>query len=470
MGPYQLAWYLRQHNYNIQVIDFIQYFTEEETLVLVDRFMTPQTKVVGIGFMIGLENPDMGALIKKFESVLFKVKKKYPWVKIVIGNSTAHIWARLQRNKSLFDYVFTGFAENSALALFNYLYRSGPMPPFELVEGNVFIREKFSMPVEKEFDIAESGHSWNDRDAIQPFETLPLELSRGCIFKCSFCRYPYIGREKNDFTRNMECVRVELIENYNNWGITNYYMLDDTFNADQQRLKQFHKMTQTLPFKISYATYIRADLVHAHPDSAELLLESGLLACYLGIETLHKEASALIGKPWSSKHARKFVPELCKDLWKDKIQVHLGFICGIPPETIEDCRITNKWAINESGASGFSWHWLHMQRDAHAEYRSEFDINADKYGFEWILENGKLVWKTEYCTETIAKEWRDELYAEALPHQKLLCWHLLEAGNYIKDLETVRNVKSSEQPWKFINSSRVNWLKKYYRDILNLPA
>ena len=76
MGPYQLAWYLRQHNYNIQVIDFIQYFTEEETLVLIERFMTPQTKVVGIGFMIGLENPDMGALIKKFESVLFKVKKK----------------------------------------------------------------------------------------------------------------------------------------------------------------------------------------------------------------------------------------------------------------------------------------------------------------------------------------------------------------------------------------------------------
>lgn len=469
MGPYQLAWYLRQHNYKIQVIDFIHYFTEDETLALIDKFVTPNTKVVGIGFMIGLENPDMGALIKKFENILFKVKKKYPWVKIVIGNSTAHIWARMQRNRTLFDYVFTGFAENTALALFNHLYRNGPMPPFELVEGNIFIREKFSMPVETNFDITQCRHAWHDRDLVQEHETLPLELSRGCIFKCAFCRYPYIGRDKDDFTRDMECVKQELLENYRKWKVTNYYMLDDTFNADQQRLKKFHEMVQTLPFKIKYSTYIRADLVHAHPESAKLLLESGLTACYLGIESLHKEASALIGKAWNGKHAREFIPKLIKDLWEDKVQVHLGLICGIPPETLESCKETNKWALNESAASGISWHWLHMQRDAHAEYRSEFDINAEKYGFTWIVENGKPVWKTDYCTETIAKEWRDELYAEVIPKQKLLCWHLFELGNYFEDIEVARNKKVSELPWKEIKSLRSNWLKNYYQQLSDLP-
>ena len=35
-------------------------------------------------------------------------------------------------------------------------------------------------------------------DFILPGESLPLELSRGCIFKCRFCQYPNIGKDKDD--------------------------------------------------------------------------------------------------------------------------------------------------------------------------------------------------------------------------------------------------------------------------------
>ena len=35
LGPYQVAWYLRKHNYNVQVLEFIFRLTEEEILNLI---------------------------------------------------------------------------------------------------------------------------------------------------------------------------------------------------------------------------------------------------------------------------------------------------------------------------------------------------------------------------------------------------------------------------------------------------
>ena len=58
---------------------------------------------------------------------------------------------------------------------------------------------------------------WNKNDCIQTGETLPLEISRGCIFKCKFCRYPYIGKTKNDFSKSIDNVVEELEYNYNNF-------------------------------------------------------------------------------------------------------------------------------------------------------------------------------------------------------------------------------------------------------------
>lgn len=463
LGPYQVAWYLRKHNYSVQVLEFLFRMSEEEILKLIDSFVTKDTRIIGLGAMIQMTVQHMGSTIKKFENVLYAVKKRYPNIKIITGGPASPFWSRLHRNKTLFDYIFTGHAEDTMLALCDHIIRDAPHPQFEINDGNKFIRETFKMPHDHVFDIETDDHIWHDSDCIQPGEALPLELSRGCIFKCKFCRYPYIGKSKNDFARNMECIKNELIDNYNRFGATNYYMLDDTFNADQDRMAEFYKMTETLPFKINYATYLRTDLLAAHPDTQYMLLESGLKGAYLGIETLNPEAANLIGKNWNPK-AREYLPKLHNDIWQRQVNFHVGLICGIPPETFEDCLATGQFCI-DNGMPGWLWYGLNVSRDSHDEFKSEFDINAERYGFEWITEDGKPMWKTKYATHKIALQWSVKLMEQAKPHQLLCGWYLMEVANYKYDINQYLHLKEGAWPWREINVKRNEFLENYVNDL-----
>ncbi len=467
LGPYQVAWYLRKHNYSVQVIDFIFKFTEEQTLDLIFKHITPETKILGVGLMILLDNPSVKSTVDKIANVLRKVKKEYPNIKLVVGGASSPFWSRHFRNGSLFDYVITGYAENTTLALCNYLYRNGQHPRFDLINGNKTIKEEFIQGLEVQHTIENSNHIWHKRDAIQQGETLPLELSRGCIFKCKFCSYPHIGKNKKDFNRNMECVKEELIHNYENFRVTNYYMIDDTFNADHGRMVEFANMVRTLPFKINYVTYLRLDLIHAHPETEDILLESGLLGAQIGIETFNQKASDLIGKSWLAKNSKEYLPKLLFDKWKNKVAVRTSMITGIPPETFEECKQSNKWMI-ENKIGSWSWLPLYISRDAHNPYRSEFDMDATKFNFQWEVKEGRVMWKTDYCNELEAREWKNHLTNEAKPYQHMAAWELFELGNYGYEINLVKDVKVLDLPWSDIKLKRTNWVKNYYKDIKNM--
>ena len=74
-----------------------------------------------------------------------------------------------------------------------------------------------------------------------------------------------------------------------------------------------------------------------------MLQESGLWGAFHGLESLHPYASNLVGKAWSGKQAKDFIPKLYHDLWGGKIPQLLSFICGLPKETPEDIMNTLKW-------------------------------------------------------------------------------------------------------------------------------
>lgn len=466
IGAYQVAWYLRQFDYEVQVIDFLHRMSDEVIFSILDRYITQETKIIGYGAMLGLKDPEAREFLNKIERVLRRTKKKYPWLTTVAGGAAAADLNRLYRNKSLFDVIFFGHAEDTMLALANNLIRNGPSVQYERLEGNKIIRESFVMPHDKKFNIESNTHTWHDRDFVQPGETLPIELGRGCIFKCKFCQYPYIGKNKKDFNRCMDHVKHEMLYNYEKWGVTNYYMLDDTFNADEERIEAFANMVKTLPFKIHYATYLRLDLIAAHPQTEDMLVESGLLGAYFGIETFNKQASELIGKSWNGKKAKDYLPKLYHDRWKKEVGLRAGFICGIPPETLDECLDTNKWCIDNEIPNWY-WHPLHISRDNYSEFISEFDKNATQYGFEWYVDNGMVLWKTSTCDARTAISWKHRLMAGAKSYQKNAQWNLLELGNYNIDMHDAKHRLITDLNWDQINSKRKEFLKNYIHQLMN---
>jgi hypothetical protein len=58
IGAYQIANFLRQNGYTVQIIDFTDYFTSEELLTVSEKFITDQTLAVGISTTFYQESND----------------------------------------------------------------------------------------------------------------------------------------------------------------------------------------------------------------------------------------------------------------------------------------------------------------------------------------------------------------------------------------------------------------------------
>jgi radical SAM superfamily enzyme YgiQ (UPF0313 family) len=305
------------------------------------------------------------------------IKEYQPNIKVILGG--AHSSYMRYRIEDI-DCVFIGESEDTLPDLLDHWTRGTEEPPREINPTTEKIT--YRTPVNKTFQIQTCDFEWQEEDCIVNREVLPMETARGCIFKCSFCAYPHLGKKKFDYLKPNEQIKQHLMRNYERWGTTSYIMLDDTFNDSEYKINGFLDITRSLPFKIEYAAYIRADLVHRFTGMAEKLQETGLRGAFFGIESLNERASQVVGKGWSGRYARDFVPHLVHSQWQNKITAHCGLIVGLPGESREDLKSSLKWANDNS--INVIFFGLQVTNNLHERsYVSEFERNAGKYGFKF---------------------------------------------------------------------------------------
>jgi radical SAM superfamily enzyme YgiQ (UPF0313 family) len=433
VGPYKVNHWIKKHGYSGQVIDFLQYLTEEEIYLATKKFITKDTLVLGVSttfLTYNMEGNDKlvfkwqdGSYSAFPENVLKaarRLKAEYPYIKFVLGGySSEHLYGG-----TTFDAVIMSYTEASEDIFLEYLdyLKKGSEPPhsklilkYSHVPPNEPVKSRihYYQARNKVYNIEHDDFRFSKQDAVLFGEALPLDISRGCIFACRFCNYPHLGKGKLDYTRGMEYVKEELISNNELFGTTRYMILDDTFNDTQVKMEAFLGMTNSLPFKIEYSAYIRADLIDRFPDTAHMMQESGLWGAFHGIESLHPYASNLVGKAWSGKKARDFIPKLYHELWQGKVPQLLSFICGLPKETPEDIMNTLHWhKDNNLHSITFSPLGLNNPNKSNRySIRSEFEKNAEKYGFKFNEDtwhtNG---WENETWTDNTCKEFLAPIY------------------------------------------------------------
>lgn len=469
IGPYQLAWWLREHGYQPQVIDFVPYLTDDEILQLIDKFVSKTTKIIAWGLKgpTATHGNQSTTIVEKFIPML---RKKYPWVKFVAGGPWAHYCCHNWPNKTAFDYYLFGYAEDGMLSICEREFRGAPMPMYESIAGNIVIKDTTPtrLPEEKRFHLRTSMHRWHPRDCIEPGESLPIELGRGCRFRCSFCAFPHIGKKDDNFRRKMELVEEEMLYNYKEFGTTYYYIIDDTFNDSHPKMIEFHSMTQRLPFKIKFSCYLRPDLLDKFDDQPLLLKDSGLLSGFLGVETFNEKAAVAIRKPWAAKRGRDFLLELRNNLWKNDVSVKASMIVGLPHNTEEELREYQKWFFDNKFPS---WEWkpLLIMRDLTRPFTSEFDREAQSYGFEWEEVNGDFEWKSPWMTQSAAIDLSKELNTERDFVITPEPWELLEMQNFGIDpslilFKPIKNPRTANM----IVTKRKEFLDRYKQRLMNL--
>lgn len=391
LGPSMVKHVLEKVGYKVQIINFV-HRADEKTLEDIFKKYVSSNTIVGISSTFLMSDHDLKDAL--FNKVLFE-KRSQIGFKVLLGGTYPNTVSDFYKP----DYVIGGYAENKVIDLFNSIFNKG------------IARKIYN------WDISTCDHKWSDNDFIQFGETLPLENNRGCIFKCKFCRYELTGKKKGDHLRNMDLIREELIDNYEKHGITNYKLIDDTFNDDLYKLGTWNEMLSSLPFKIQYAAYSRLDLFHRFPQSAQDVYDTGFRGAVFGIESFDPAASKAIGKAWSGKHAKEFIPVIFNDIFKKDVFMQLNFIVGLPYETLESINSTMTWLEeNRHNYQRAQINPLYIQpaRVGQQTATSEFDREYQKYGYEFPNADSPDQWIRNFwvsptmdftTARTLSQEW-----------------------------------------------------------------
>lgn len=391
IGPYQLGHWLEQQGYTYQVIDFIQqgantHIGTDRLVELTEKFIDADTLAIGFSSTFFIYGRDVPVFVL---DAMRTIRSRHPNIKFVLGGNMAeNITADITER---FDAVVIGLGEDIMLDLLNWYAGTGPEPRRRVIP-TTRARYYYGDDANRRFDIQTNAHVWADKDCILPAEVLPIEVSRGCIFRCRFCQYPLLGRSKHDYTRSMDCIQNELINNYERWGVTNYYLLDDTFNDTVTKVEAWANMTARLPFRIRWVSYIRADLLHRFPETIAMIRDSGIQGAFFGIESFGREAALSVGKGWSASHAQEFLPELIHEHWDDQIAVHISMIAGLPGDTKQSLNATVDWFHdNHIHSWDFKPLWI-LQHQDQKIFSSVFSREAAAYGYTWPDSQAPANW------------------------------------------------------------------------------
>jgi radical SAM superfamily enzyme YgiQ (UPF0313 family) len=438
--------------------------------------MVPETLAVGVSTTFYTANEIKPKFIhndrQKFDflelpeniiSIIEYIKNKNQNIKVILGG------AKSESGKNIpnVDVVIHGYAEDKLLDYLNSL----PNNPKKKKQQKFLIEEHTTSgpkiisndPLAKSFSIEELDHRFTHNDIVLPNEVLPLEVSRGCIFKCSFCAFPLNGKSKLDYLRDPNLIKDELIYNYETFGTTNYFLSDDTFNDSTTKIEKIHRVITDLPFKINFTTYLRLDLLNAHKEQISLLQEMGLASPFFGIESLNQRSATTIGKGMNVNRAKEFLLELHYDHWKEQIPITCSFIIGLPHETKESIQQTYEWIKNTPINSVF----FPLALTSKTYYKSEFNTNYKDYGYQ--LDTATDYWSNEHFDYTTANNLAEQFNQELMRSEDYpSSWFLMVLLNHGYSLEEARKTKIKDLNYSKIMRQRQQSIKIYKQKILRI--
>lgn len=427
MAPYRLANHLRSNGYTVKVVHGFSKITDEQFFEYCDRFVSDETLLVGLsatvladlvnGQFFGIPEEDAKNRMLKFKSL-------YPKTKLCIGGAqVTGATNEYLRTFNYFDYAVKGQGENSLMALMDHLSKGTKLITSTITNPKVITEKTY--PFE---DFNKTLNFFTEDDAIQYGEGIPLELARGCIFMCKFCGYDLIGKKLGDFVKPADSIRAELLANYERWGITDYYISDETINDSVEKVDMLLESVQGLPFKPKFGGFMRLDLIWRFPEMAQKLLDWGMENCSFGIETINDKSGRSVGKGLGVKRIEQALENL-HNVWGDKVYVNASFILGLPHDSHETALETDiwlekmferKWLHNvfvkplyimpDAGSSVIDQHYT----DSGYRLMSDADLNLRTFKQRSVVKGQCINWETDtydYITATADADYIEEKYS-----------------------------------------------------------
>ncbi len=267
--------------------------------------------------------------IKQTLNAARKIKEWYPHIKILLGGpEVSYDWKEVI-NREEIDFIIVGEGE---IPFQRFL---AEYPAIENIPNLVFKQER-----EIKFTPKQETFQLNLLENINPYiqegreelynRVLYLETSRGCPYKCEFCLASLDNKVRYLPMQTIQSTLLHLMQH----GKTIKF-LDRTFNIKKdftlevfQFILQHHVPGNVFQFEIT------ADILH--PDIIQFIQEKiplGLFRFEIGIQTVNQKANLEVSRKQNFDKTKQIILSL-----KDKVEMHLDLIVGLPFDYWEDIK------------------------------------------------------------------------------------------------------------------------------------
>jgi hypothetical protein len=390
-GTFRIATELRNHGYSVQTIDLTAFDGFDDNLKeILTNVISEKTLWVGIsttflynifGFPYARSQKSFEKRFGKYDSIAHGitsfvdfVKQLNPKIKLIAGGNR-----RFMIDQFGFK-VFQFYSDTEIIDYTDWCSGKNKKVNLNLITSGVVQGSEY-----KEFHTSQILFDKND--IIDSKDALPIEVSRGCIFKCKFCAFPMNGKTKGEWVKKSSVLLDEFVKNYEEHGVTEYIFSDDTYNDSIDKIKMLcDDVYSKLPFKIGFTTYIRLDLMIRFPETARILQESGLKSALFGIETINHESGKAVGKGLDPMLQFQFLEEIKKNEFKD-ILTYSGFILGLPKDRPNESELLEEFIFSDKNKLDncvveplfiAPKEFTNINKTVY----SEFDLEYEKYGYE----------------------------------------------------------------------------------------
>lgn len=391
LGPYRLRSACKRKGFEIKVIDFAWQLTSDRLLNILSAYITKETLVLGISnvwLSTSKEVNDKESLVNRWIVPSFwkQFKIRFPWCKIVIGGTKPTLVQGAELLKPYAEWWLTGFSDIAFPKLLQHLQGNNPDLVYRTDADSTKIIQSDTHYKVSDMDELETFYEAEDR--FKDFQPLPLEVSRGCIFKCAFCSHPFLGKKSYDYIRSPESLARELKRNYNLFGTTRYFITDDTFNDSIEKLDRLERAIDLSGIPdFNFVCYIRAELIASTPAMIPILKRLGCKGGTVGIESMNNYARRIIGK---GMDIERVLDSLAKFKAETGVRLHTGMIVGLPGDQAEDAIKWHERFIADDIFSDWTFQQLGLIFTDEGEGLSLFEKNPGKFGYSLSVPKNDL--------------------------------------------------------------------------------
>ena len=390
-GPFWICQLARKHGVLADTIDYFRHWDRNLLVETIVKFFRDDEKIY-----LATSGSVDDSNTNYFKEICAEIRKTLPHLKVILGG-----YRVITGDADWVDVSFIGRCSN----LFEDYLAGKDISKFKISDNPATYKNPHNIIMESPVAPVVSGLEYACEN-----EMLTIELGLGCKFNCAFCGFDY-RNNKRPVLNTIDNIVSACQSAHDMYGITDFYLADDTINEVDDKLELLLEANKKLSFQPNFMAFARLDIIGAKPHQIDLMKRANINTMFFGIESLNPTVTKSIRKGGNPERNYDTLRLLKREY--PEAFTYGNFISGLTNDSRKDIVDSAKRIIDEQLLTSAGINPLRIySRIDNPDSQSEIDKNPAKYGYT-ILEGGQFagqygydadLWQNDWCDDKVAAE------------------------------------------------------------------